>query len=345
MKQNIFNEGHSTDRKDKYIPMILMNSEINSGEMKQFIDDIEDPVIKEMAYAEYCYFTGNHEENVAITEKYLNSKDVYVRVSAWLMYTFSNLTLCNTPETLKGIEFIKALIEAKDEKDSEIQALIILVANAASVLLHLQVKEVPPIEHNLQYLPMGFRIWGCYIMAHQSYLKGEYDKGIGIVETCMYLNGEKHIIPLIYLYLSGAMNSVSSGNLELGKEYFLKAFELAKRDELIEPIGEHHGLLHGLVESCLKKSDKSYYERIIYITYKFSYGWRRIHNPITNEDVADTLTTTEFTVAMLANKGWTNSEIAEYLGLNINTVKRHITNIFNKLNISSRKQLKPFMLR
>lgn len=47
------------------------------------------------------------------------------------------------------------------------------------------------------------------------------------------------------------------------------------------------------------------YKKIIQITYQFSYGWRRIHNPVTKEDIADNLTTTEFTIAMLANRGWT----------------------------------------
>lgn len=85
--------------------------------------------------------------------------------------------------------------------------------------------------------------------------------------------------------------------------------------------------------------------RIIDITYRFSAGWRRIHNPDTNEDVADNLTTTEFTIAMLANRGWTNKEIAEYMDITQRTVKQHLTCVFNKLNITNRKQLKDFMLR
>lgn len=87
------------------------------------------------------------------------------------------------------------------------------------------------------------------------------------------------------------------------------------------------------------------YERIIAITYKFSFGWRRIHNPDTNEYVADNLTTTEFTIAMLASRGWTNQEIADYMQITPRTVKQHMTCIFNKMSISNRKQLKDYMLR
>ena len=125
----------------------------------------------------------------------------------------------------------------------------------------------------------------------------------------------------------------------------MKAWELAEPDDLIEGIGEHHGLLQGLIETCMKEDYPKAYERIIEITYRFSYGWRRIHNPDTNEEVADNLTTTEFTIAMLANRGWTNQEIAEYMNITERTVKQRLTDIFNKLNISNRKQLNNYMLR
>ena len=63
------------------------------------------------------------------------------------------------------------------------------------------------------------------------------------------------------------------------------------------------------------------------------------------EDIADNLTTPEFTIAMLANRGWTNAEIADYMDMTLRTVKQHLSSIFNKLNIDSRGQLKAYMLK
>lgn len=333
--------------KSDYIPMILMNSVLEPGNVMGFIQSIKDPTSREMAMAEYYYFTGNHIENANITSKYLDHYDFNVKASAWLMYSFCNMTLCRQEETKRGMKFIYDMIKACQSGmiGQEEQAMIIFIANAASVLIHLQIDEIPPLNKYLRLLPPGLRVFGCYIMAHQAYLKGEYEKGLGIVETSLSLGEENYLIPSIYLYLVGAMNAMSADKIELGKEYFLKAYNLAKPDELLEPVGEHHGLLQGLIEICLKKSEKEYYEKIIAITYRFSYGWRRVHNPMTSENVADTLTTTEFSVAMLANRGWTNNEIADYLEVNVNTVKTHITSVFNKLGINSRKELNEFMLR
>ena len=47
----------------------------------------------------------------------------------------------------------------------------------------------------------------------------------------------------------------------------------------------------------------------------------------------------EFEVARLAAKGYTNAQIAEELFISIETVKRHMSTIFEKLGIDSRKQL------
>ena len=85
---------------------------------------------------------------------------------------------------------------------------------------------------------------------------------------------------------------------------------IALADNLIEEIGEHHGLLQGVLETCLKEDYPEHYARVIDITYRFSEGWRRLHNPETGAHVTSDLTTTEFSIAMLASRGWSNTEIA-----------------------------------
>lgn len=101
----------------------------------------------------------------------------------------------------------------------------------------------------------------------------------------------------------------------------------------------------GLIEACLKTQYPDDFARIIEITYRFSYGWRRIHNPDSGEDVADDLTTTEFTMAMLACRGWTNAEIARHMGVSPGTVKNRLSGVYAKLGIGTRAELVAHMLR
>ena len=119
---------------------------------------------------------------------------------------------------------------------------------------------------------------------------------------------------------------------------------MARRDGFIEPFGEHHGLLQGMIELFFQKDYPEAFEKIIAITYSFSAGWRKIHRLISEREVADNLTTTEFSVAMLYNHGWTAKEIAAYMNLSPRTITNTIQVIYQKLGISSKRELGQFML-
>ncbi len=341
-KKEIIKEKHTTR-----VPMLLMSSAFPLGRCIEFIESIDDVPQKEMAYAEYYYFSGRHEKAIEFAEMYLNSEDIMLKLLASLIYTFANLSLDRIHSARFGLERLKEYLKEAmaEETDKKTRACCVFVATAAHTLLHIPVGDLPPLAEYLSEFTKGMQLWGAYVLAHKAYLVKDYQRSLGIVQTCLMTCSKTYPIAMIYLNLVAAMDLINMKETEKAKIYFMKAWEISKPDDLIEGIGEHHGLLQGLIEACMKKDYPEDYARIIDITYKFSAGWRRIHNPDTNEDVADNLTTTEFTIAMLANRGWTNKEISEYLEITPRTVKQHLTCVFNKLNIENRKQLKNFMLR
>ena len=152
-------------------------------------------------------------------------------------------------------------------------------------------------------------------------------------------------ISAIYLHLVAVMDYMSMKQTDRARAHLLTAWEIARPDDLIEGFGEHHGLLGGMLEAVIKPNWPEDFKRIIAITYRFSAGWRKIHNPETGHNVADDLTTTEFAVAMLAARGWTNREIAGHLQISSNTVKQYLDAAREKLHVSRRQDLKKYMLR
>ena len=141
------------------------------------------------------------------------------------------------------------------------------------------------------------------------------------------------------------MDAMSLKQTDRARSHLLAAWELARPDDLIEGFGEHHGLLGGMLESVIKPRWPEDFKRIIEITYRFSSGWRKVHNPITGHDVADDLTTTEFAVCMLAARGWSSQDIADLLHISVSTVKKHIAAAKEKLGVSHRKDLQQYMLQ
>ena len=326
--------------------MPLMNARFEPGGCQKFIDEMDDGPRREIAQAEYYYFSGRPEEAICQIALYLISPDASQRLSACLIYAYANLSAGQISRARFALEEIKNVLSAKAEKTPFLRAIEIFVLFTSSVLLHLPLPdEMPSMQEFMPLLPPGLRAFALYVEAHYLYLKEEYAKSSGIVEATLEMGAEKYPIPAIYLHLVAVMDYMSLKQKEQAREHLLAAWEIARPDDLIEGFGEHHGLLGGMLEAVIKPAWPQDFKRIIATTYRFSAGWRRVHNPQTGHDVADDLTTTEFSVAMLAARGWTNQEIAQHMNISANTVKRHVSTALQKLGIRQRHELKQFMLK
>lgn len=326
--------------------MPLMNTDFVPGNCRKTVESMTDGVQRDISFAEYYYFSGRPEEAVKAAEPYLTSSDMGARLSACLIYTYANLSVGQIQKARFALGELNASLSAAGKQSPQFRAAAAFVASAGAVLLHLPLPgEMPETEIFLPYLPPGLRAFALYVQAHYLYLKEDYARSAGIVEATLAMGAAKYPIPAIYLHLVSVMDYMSLKRSDRAEEHLLKAWDIARPDDLIEGFGEHHGLLGGMLEAVIKPKWPKDFKRIIDITYSFSSGWRRVHNPLTGHDVADDLTTTEFAMAMLAARGWTNKEIAGHLNISVNTVKSHISEAMRKLNVETRKELKQYMLR
>lgn len=329
------------------LPMPLMNGAFQPGHCMEYVEGFADPRLRDIAMAEYYYFSGRPEVAAEAAELYLSCPEQSLQLSACLIYAYANLSIGQIQQTRYTMAQVQRTLASVDNNTPpQLRALAVFTVTTAAVLLHLPLPEaVAPLQEQLRLLPPGLRLFGLYVQAHHTYLLGDYGKSIGIVETALAMQAEVYPIPNIYLHLVAVMDYMSLKQPEQAEQHLLAAWALAKPDDLIEGFGEHHGLLGGMLEAVLKKDWPEDFKRIIAITYRFSAGWRKVHNPVTGHDVADNLTTTEFAIAMLAARGWSNQEIADHMGISLNTVKNIISSTLQKLNIRQRKDLKQYMLR
>ena len=326
--------------------MPLMNTPFCPGCCKETIARMEAGPKKDIALAEYHYFSGQAEKAMQETEGYLTAADGGIRLSACLIFAYACLSMGRIDHARSALGEIRRTLASGGETDPAARAMEAFVAFAAAVLLHLPLpEEMPPAESFLPLLPPGLRAFALYVQAHYLYLKEDYANSAGMVEGTLAMGASAYPIPAIYLHLVAVMDYMSLKATEKAQTHLLTAWEIARPDDLIEAFGEHHGLLGAMLEAAIKPNWPEDFKRIIDITYRFSSGWRRVHNPITGHDVADDLTTTEFAVCMLAARGWTTREIAGHLNISANTAKRHISEAMKKLKVKNRKNLKQYMLR
>lgn len=194
-------------------------------------------------------------------------------------------------------------------------------------------------------LPEGLRLFATYVMAHHTYLNGEIWSAYGMGKAALFMAERSYPISMTYIHCMMAVCAINRKHKQEAQEEMLRSWELAKMDGFLEPFIEHHGLLRGLIEACIRNRDPEAYQRITKGVLSFSRGWMVLHNPENRRKVTGELSTMEFSIAMLASGGWTNKEIGEHLGISINTVKHYLTDIFCKLNVKKRDELKKFMLK
>ena len=326
--------------------MPLMNSAFAPGECLKTVEAMEEGAQRDIAWAEYYYFSGKPEQAINKAKPYLQSDNIGARLSACLICSYAYLHFSQDSNALAGLGQIENALRDMESSSPQLKAVTAFVAATASILLHLPLPQnMPDTEKILPLLPQGLRSFALYVRAHSLYLDGKYALSAGIAEAALTMDGNQYPIPAIYLHLVAVMDYMSLKDVDQAHKHLMDAWSCAQPDDLIEGFGEHHGLLGGMLESAIKPKWPNEFKRIIEITYRFSAGWRRVHNPVTGEEVADNLTTTEFASAMLAARGWTNQEIADHLGVSINTAKRHLSSAMKKLNVGNRKELQHYMLR
>ncbi|MEE0755637.1 MAG: helix-turn-helix transcriptional regulator [Fournierella sp.] len=326
--------------------MPLMNTPFRPGHCMEAIEGMKAGPTRDIALAEYHYFSGQAEKALEETQVYLTAKDAGVRLSACWIFAYSCLTMGRIDHARRALHEIRSTLTAGGGAAAPGRAIEAFVAFAAAVLLHLPLpEEMPPTDEFLPLLPPGVRAFALYVEAHYLYLKQEYAISAGIVEAALAMGAAGYPISAIYLHLVAVMDYMSLKKTERAQAHLLAAWDIARPDDLIEGFGEHHGLPGAMLEAAIKPKWPEDFKRIIDITCRFSSGWRRVHNPVTGHDVADDLTTTEFAIAMLAARGCTTQEIAEHLNISANTVKTHIAEAMRKLDIKTRKDLKQYMLR
>lgn len=94
-----------------YMVLPLLNSSFEPGRAREVVEGFVDVDLRNIARAELFYFTGRAEECCEITRGYLSSRVIELRLSACILYGYSNLTLGNVAAAKRGMEGIQSCLK------------------------------------------------------------------------------------------------------------------------------------------------------------------------------------------------------------------------------------------
>ena len=329
-------------------PIPLFNYSHEIGGCFDYINSIEDEDKRNICLGEYYYYRGEFEKSSEILESYLNDENPDYSFTAAFICAYDNLCNKHTNMAKFSFELVKQHFNKyfpKKTDDKRLQALSVFFMFNLAIQFQYSEDEIPKLEDYMKYLPNALKLYSCYLMAYKAYLDRDYSRSLGIAETALNCCLNTYPLAAAYIHIIAAVDYMNLMNIKAAKERVEKAWELVEKDGLIVPFVEHYSLLQGLVEVFFKKQYPEEYNKIVSRAKQFNNTWFAIHNEKTGRTVADNLTTTEFIIAMLYNRGWRMKEIANHLELSERTVKNYMQIVYEKLGINNKRELEKFMLR
>ena len=310
---------------------------------ESMIGSLADEEERAAALAAHYYFQARYADAARESGRCLNSPCPEIRASALLIHCMANVGLGKVQQIREDLAALQQA--AKQPEDERMTAVYEVIRFLVAVLFHADGEIEPVREEHSARLSEGTRLFLLYTLAHAMYLQKQYKEALGVAKSGLMMAAGRFPSVCVYLNLMASMVASNLNNADQAAVFFHRAWQIAEPEDYIQPFVEHHGLLQGQIEKYIRNRNPREYNRIEEKVMAFSRGWIKIHNLNSVNKVTDRLSPYEFSLAMMAAKGRSNQEIADYMHISINTVKFHLTNIYQKVGVSNRKELEKVLNR
>jgi len=196
----------------------------------------------------------------------------------------------------------------------------------------------------LASLPSASLPFALYLRGKALLALGRIEELLGMAEGALSLLPRGFGIGEAYLYIMLAHAYLYQNQMEKAREALMRAIDICLPKGFLSPFAENISSLLGLGERCLQETCPDQLQKVLSLHKTLSGSWLEVHNFLTREQIATILTRREYQVALSVAGGLSNQESAGRLGLSLSTLKGHLRSVYQKLNITSRKELKAFVI-
>lgn len=171
---------------------------------------------------------------------------------------------------------------------------------------------------------------------------GDVTSALAVARTSLALCEKENTFNWINLndMINSAIFLYDLGDEEHAESSLCAAMDLGLPCGMITPFADTFSMLGGLTDKCLQRLYPEYRKPVEDLWENSFKNWISFHNKFTRENITTILTAQEHQIAYLAAKGATYKEIARRMHLSVGRVKNILTNIYGKLCIEKKSQLK-----
>lgn len=325
-------------------PFMVVSGSFEPGQADAFCESIADPEKQRLAKAELHYFRGEMNEAISAFRALSDSSAESVALASALGMALASFSGENVLEIIKLYNAVKTL-DNMIPQDNPVKSTANALMLYFNIMLHnLSEIRFPPMGTGAFNVPDSLKPMAFYAYTQYLIETGDIGRAVGMAEGGLIFMRKPCPISEIYLSLIISRGYMLRKLWDKAEYYFRNAWACAEPDGLIMPFAENRGMLSGMLEKCLRYEKSAEYKKILELSNHYHASWVTVHNELTGDKISNALTAIEFNVASLASKGNSNNEIADLLGITVNSVRAHLRNIFNKLGIDSRKELNKYVL-
>ena len=141
----------------------LINTAFEPGNARKAAESFADRDFREIAIAEFYYFTGQAQKCSDLVEIYIMSSRLELKLSACMLYVYSNLTLGNAKASGRGLEIIWECLRKEMEAPTSERntAYCVFAGYMETVLLHLSTEKLPDYEEIYEQSASGTENFCC----------------------------------------------------------------------------------------------------------------------------------------------------------------------------------------
>ena len=321
--------------------MPLVSRAFEPGKAKQTIEAIENPEERDMAWAEYAQYTGDGETAVARAKRFLTHEDPMLCMSAHIVCFISGLATGDAA----GARDVLLSLDSMEPFGAAAPVGGAYCASVIKIMLFLKEREYDVGNDIPERLPEGAKFFVCYFLALREYLAKKYENAVGMAKAALMMGATRYPIAGVYLHLISAASLARIRQQQEAQRHFLLAWELARPDGLLAPFGMKYVMLAGFNKKHIRPQNAEAYKAISRYADGFLPAWIDVHNGLVDWHENYGLTNIEHIAAMLFKSGLSVKEVSSYMGISVNTVKRHLAVVYQKTGVKKREELPDNVIR
>ncbi len=306
-------------------------------------DSADDERIQIEYEAETSYLRGDFQKAVDCFEK--TRGDDAARLCICLTAIAATISLGDYRMYTEIEDYLKKCINANKGSGAAAMAELALATAAVSVIAPTM---APDWLKDGDFGVLVPEAWpqALYLRAKYFVCLRRYDAGLAVAETALTLTAQPRGFTTMDIYqrLTCATACHCLGRDDEARRWLLEAMRLALPHGFVTPFAELITALGGLVEQCLQREFPAYYGPVLEQWKHTWKNWIEFHNQFTSDNITVILTPREYHLALLVAQHVPYDKIAKQYCISVGRLKNIMSEIYQKLQISSREELTKYII-